>query len=174
MSLDIILSNDDGYNAPGIQTLYDALVAAGENVHIVAPAENQSAQGSSLGGIGAISQPINVTEFSSGNYYVDGRPIVATKTALEDLFVDHTPDLVISGTNRGDNTGESANISGTVNAAVAGLLDGVPQSLSPLALMLTAITAQASPTPRSSPSICWTGLRRCRRLAHRCCHPARG
>jgi len=126
VSLDIILTNDDGYNAPGIQTLYDALVAAGENVHIVAPAENQSAQGSSLGGIGAISQPINVTEFSPGNYYVDGRPIVATKTALEDLFVDHTPDLVISGTNRGDNTGESANISGTVNAAVAGLLDGVP------------------------------------------------
>lgn len=126
MSLNILLTNDDGYAAPGIQTLYEALLAAGENVHIVAPLANQSAQGSSLGGVAAFAKPFDVTEFEPGNYFVDGRPVVATKTGLEDLFAGHAPDLVISGTNRGDNAGASENISGTVNAAIAGLFDGVP------------------------------------------------
>jgi 5'/3'-nucleotidase SurE len=126
VSLNILLTNDDGYDAPGIQTLYSALVAAGDNVHIVAPEVNQSAQGSSLGGVSALVQPFDVTEFSPGNYFVDGSPLVATKAGLEDLFAGQAPDLVISGTNHGDNTGESENISGTVNAAIAGLFDGVP------------------------------------------------
>ena len=103
--LNIVLTNDDGFNAPGIQTLYTALVAAGFNVHIVAPAVNQSAQGSSLGGTAALSNPIDITEFSPGNFFVDGKPATATLTALDDLFAGHAPDLVISGTNRGDNIG---------------------------------------------------------------------
>ncbi|WP_052402071.1 5'/3'-nucleotidase SurE [Muricoccus aerilatus] len=124
--LNIVLTNDDGYNAPGIQTLYNALVSAGHNVHIVAPAVNQSAQGSSLGGTSALSSPISITEFSPGNYYVDGRPATATLVGLDDLFSGNRPDLVISGTNRGENIGESENISGTVNGAVQALFEGVP------------------------------------------------
>ena len=124
--LDIVLTNDDGYNAPGIQTLYAALASAGFNVHIVAPAANQSAQGSSLGGAAALNSPVAITEFSPGNYYVDGRPATATLAALDDLFAGNPPDLVISGTNRGDNIGQSENISGTVNAALQGLFEGVP------------------------------------------------
>src|SRR5215467_12575880 len=124
--LNIVLTNDDGFNAPGIQTLYTALVGAGFNVHIVAPQVNQSAQGSSLGGTAALINPIDITEFSPGNFFVDGRPATATLTALDDLFGGQPPDLVISGTNRGDNIGESENISGTVNAAVQGLFEGVP------------------------------------------------
>ncbi len=61
----------------------------------------------------------------SGNFYVDGRPAVATLTGLDDLFGGNH-NLVISGTNRGDNIGDSENISGTVNAAVQGLFEGVP------------------------------------------------
>ena len=124
--LNILLTNDDGYNAPGIQTLYTALVGAGFNVHIVAPAANQSAQGSSFGGTQALSSPVAITQFSPGNYFVDGRPATATLAALNDLFAGSKPDLVISGTNRGDNIGESENISGTVNAALQGLFEGVP------------------------------------------------
>jgi len=106
--LNIVLTNDDGFNAPGIQTLYTALVNAGFNVHIVAPAVNQSAQGSSLGGTAALVNPIDITEFSPGNFFVDGKPATATLTALDDLFAGQPPDLVISsGTNRGDNIGES-------------------------------------------------------------------
>ena len=124
--LNIVLTNDDGYNAPGIQTLYAALVSAGFNVHIVAPAANQSAQGSSLGGAAALNSPVAITQFSPGNYYVDGRPAVATLAALDDLFAGSPPDLVLSGTNRGENIGQSENISGTVNAALQGLFEGVP------------------------------------------------
>ncbi len=126
MALKIVLTNDDGYNAPGLQTLYEALVDAGYDVHIVAPETNQSAQGSSLGGLAALGAPVQVTEFSPGNYYVDGRPGVAVRAALDSIFDDDPPDLVISGTNRGDNTGESENISGTVNGAVAALDRGIP------------------------------------------------
>lgn len=124
--LNIVLTNDDGFNAPGLQTMYTALVAAGFNVHIVAPAANQSAQGSSLGGTTALDNPIDITEFSPGNFFVDGRPATATLTALTDLFAGEAPDLVISGTNRGENIGESENISGTVNGALQALFEGVP------------------------------------------------
>ncbi|WP_407522889.1 5'/3'-nucleotidase SurE [Methylobacterium oryzisoli] len=126
MALNILLTNDDGYNAPGIQSLYNSLVAAGHNVHIVAPQVNQSAQGSSLGGTAAVSSPISITQFSPGNYYVDGRPATAALTGLNDLFAGARPDVVISGTNRGENIGTSENISGTVNAALQGLYEGVP------------------------------------------------
>ena len=126
MALSIVLTNDDGYNAPGIQSLYTALVAAGYDVHIVAPEVNQSAQGSSLGGSAALDAPVAVTEFSPGNYFVAGRPGVAVRAAIDTLFADDPPGLVISGTNRGDNAGESENISGTVNGAVAALDRGIP------------------------------------------------
>jgi 5'-nucleotidase len=114
--LRIILTNDDGFNAPGITTLYNALVVAGFDVHIVAPAVNQSAQGSSLGGTAALNGPINITEFSPGNFFVDGKPAAAALVALDDLFAGDPPDLIISGTNRGDNIGESENISNTKEA----------------------------------------------------------
>src|SRR5262245_58966594 len=124
--LNIVLTNDDGLNAPGIQTLYAGLVTAGFNVHIVAPAANQSAQGSSLGGTAALSNPIDITEFSPGNFFVDGKPATAALTALDDLFAGQAPDLVISGTNRGENIGTSENISGTVNGALQALFEGIP------------------------------------------------
>ena len=124
--LKIVLTNDDGFSAPGITTLYNDLVSAGFDVQIVAPANNQSAQGSSFGGVGALASPIGVTEMSPGNYSVDGRPAVASLVALDALFAGSPPDLVISGTNRGENIGESENISGTVNAALQSLFGGVP------------------------------------------------
>lgn len=130
MALDILLTNDDGYSAAGLTTLYDALVAAGHRVHIVAPETNQSAKGSTLGGVAALSQPVSYTEFSDGNFYVSGSPVVAARTGLDYILPNELPgfhpDIVISGTNAGDNTGESANISGTINAALAGLHEGIP------------------------------------------------
>jgi 3-phytase len=124
LALNIILTNDDSYNSPGLQTLYRALVAHSDNVHIVAPSANQSAQGNSLGGTAGMEQPVTYHEVTPGNYAVDGRPVAASLAMLDvlDLFHGEAPDLVISGTNRG----ESNNISGTVNAAVAALHEGVP------------------------------------------------
>lgn len=128
MPLNILLTNDDGYTAPGLVTLYDALTAAGHNVRVAAPEVNQSAQGSTLGGPGAEGRPVAYEEFSPGNYYVEGSPAVSTLVGLDvlDLFGGEQPDVVVSGTNRGENVGESSNISGTVNAAVAALNRGIP------------------------------------------------
>ena len=127
-ALDIVITNDDGYTAPGLQALYDALVGAGHDVHIAAPQANQSAQGSSLVGPAALGKAFAVTELSPGNYYVDGRPVAATLVGLDvlGLFEGGAPDIVISGTNRDENIGRSDNISGTVNAAVAALHRGIP------------------------------------------------
>ena len=74
--LKIALINDDGFSAPGVTTLYRGLISAGFDVQIVAPTDNQSAQGSSFGGIEALANPIGITEVSPGNYSVDGRPAV--------------------------------------------------------------------------------------------------
>lgn len=125
--LNILLTNDDGYDAPGIQSMYEALTAAGYNVTIAAPRDNQSAQGSSLGGVEALTSTIGVGEFDDqGNYWVDGRPKVVVDTALDSLLADQSFDLVVSGTNSGDNIGTSENISGTVNGAIEGLFYGIP------------------------------------------------
>ncbi|GHC30474.1 hypothetical protein GCM10010082_25720 [Kushneria pakistanensis] len=127
MALNILLTNDDGYEAPGIHSLHEALSAAGHNVTVAAPRVNQSAQGSSLGGEEALSSDIEVAQYDdAGNYWIDGRPVVAVDTALDALFADREFDLVISGTNKGENIGTSENISGTVNGAMAGLKHGLP------------------------------------------------
>lgn len=74
MALDILLTNDDGYSAAGLTTLYDALVAAGHTVHIVAPETNQGAKGSTLGGVDAPSQPITSTSSPDRSGTRAGRP----------------------------------------------------------------------------------------------------
>ncbi|MCM5704547.1 5'/3'-nucleotidase SurE [Larsenimonas salina] len=136
--LDILLTNDDGFDAPGIQSMYEALTEAGHNVTIVAPKDNQSAQGSSLGGVEALTSTIGVGTFDdAGNYWVDGRPKVAVETALDSLLADQHFDLAISGTNSGENIGTSENISGTVGAAVQALQNGLP------AIAVSADTKQA-------------------------------
>lgn len=128
MALNILLTNDDGYTSAGLMALQDALLAAGENVRVVAPAANQSGQGSSLGGTAALASPVAITEFAPDDYFVDGRPVTASLVGLGalDLFDGDAPDLVISGTNEGANIGGFSNISGTVNAAVAALHQGIP------------------------------------------------
>ncbi|WP_457807720.1 5'/3'-nucleotidase SurE [Kushneria sp. EE4] len=127
MALNVLLTNDDGYDAPGIQSLQEALTAAGHNVTVAAPRVNQSAQGSSLGGAEALASDIAVTQYDeAGNYWIDGRPAVAVDTALDALLADQGFDLVVSGTNKGENIGSSENISGTVNGAMAGLKHGLP------------------------------------------------
>lgn len=131
MSLNIVLTNDDSYTAPGIATLYGALVAAGHNVHIVAPLDPQSAQGTSLGGVDALTSTFVVDEYEPGNYNVDGTviPTVLTGLELNDLgaiFPGDNIDVVISGTNKGENIGDSENISGTVNGSLRALYEGIP------------------------------------------------
>ena len=120
-ALDILLTNDDGYQAPGIEALQAALRAAGHHVTIVAPRENQSAASWRI-----TTGPLKYVEESPGVWVVDGSPADAVAIGLRVICAGHAPDLVVSGANFGHNVGATANVSGTVGAALMAEYLGVP------------------------------------------------
>ncbi len=123
--LDILLTNDDGFEAEGIETIYNALTAAGHNVTLVAPQEQQSGTGTALD-VDAIFQPVEVVEFEENKWYVDAGVRTTTWAGL-DFILEETPDLVISGINEGENIGAGGAVSsGTVSAAVTAILRDIP------------------------------------------------
>ncbi|MCM2430495.1 5'/3'-nucleotidase SurE [Streptomyces sp. RKAG337] len=120
--LRILLTNDDGYNAPGIRAEYDRLTAAGHQVTIVAPLQNQSGAGTKM--MSATSVVVQHPEAQV--WAVDGTPGDAVAFGLSQVFADRAPDLVISGTNFGTNVAGFATHSGTVGGAIAALERGIP------------------------------------------------
>jgi 5'-nucleotidase len=116
----ILLSNDDGYLAPGLSALHEALAALGEVV-VVAPEQNCSAASNSL----TLARPLSVLGAPNGFRYVNGTPTDCVHIALTGML-DYKPDLVVSGINNGQNMGEDTLYSGTVAAATEGFLFGVP------------------------------------------------
>jgi 5'-nucleotidase len=116
----ILLSNDDGYLAPGLAALYQALTPLGEVV-VVAPEQNCSGASNSL----TLSRPLTVYTAANGFRYVNGTPTDCVHVALTGLL-DFVPDLVVSGLNNGQNMGEDTLYSGTVAAATEGFLFGLP------------------------------------------------
>ena len=120
MSPCILISNDDGYDAPGIQVLIDALEPVGE-VWVVAPDSEQSASSHSL----TLRRPIDVHQVSAKHFRVAGTPTDCVVLAMQ-VLLDRKPDLVVSGINHGPNMGEDVHYSGTVAAAFEGAILGVP------------------------------------------------
>ena len=116
----ILLSNDDGYQAPGIVALYDAIKDLGE-VEVVAPEHNNSAKSNAL----TLHAPLYVNIAPNGFRYVNGTPADCVHIALTGLL-GYKPDLVVSGINNGANMGDDTIYSGTVGAAMEGYLFGVP------------------------------------------------
>jgi len=116
----ILISNDDGYNAPGIEALYNALQDLGELV-VVAPESNCSGASNSL----TLNRPLSLRRAPNGFYFVNGTPSDCVHVALTGLL-DWRPDLVVSGINNGANLGEDTLYSGTVAAATEGYLCGLP------------------------------------------------
>lgn len=113
----LLLTNDDGIEAPGLRALSDALAEVGD-VTVVAPAEDQSAVGR------ALSREVQVEDHDLG-YVVHGMPVDCVVAGLQALAVD--PDLVVAGCNEGANLGEYVlGRSGTVSAAVEAAFFGVP------------------------------------------------
>lgn len=120
----ILLTNDDGIQAVGLRALYKALVAAGHEVHVVAPITEQSAVGHAI----TLSAPLRVKEFREENFFglgVSGTPADCVKLAISTLLKD-APELVVSGINAGANVGVDIMYSGTVSAATEGALMGFP------------------------------------------------
>jgi 5'-nucleotidase len=116
----ILVSNDDGYFAPGITLLAEALRQLGE-VTVVAPERDRSGASNSL----TLDRPLSVRRAPSGYFFVNGTPTDCVHIAVTGLL-DFTPDLVISGINLGANMGDDTIYSGTVAAATEGYLLGIP------------------------------------------------
>jgi 5'-nucleotidase len=117
----ILLTNDDGVNAPGLKTLEAIARKLSDDIWIVAPAEENSGAGHSL----TLSKPVRIREHGPKHYSVAGTPTDSVMLALGVLMKDHKPDLILSGVNRGANLGDDVTYSGTVSAAMEGVLAGV-------------------------------------------------
>ena len=116
----ILVSNDDGYFAPGITLLAEALRALGE-VTVVAPERDRSGASNSL----TLDRPLSVRKAANGYFFVNGTPTDCVHIAVTGLL-DFLPDLVVSGVNLGANMGDDTIYSGTVAAASEGFLLGIP------------------------------------------------
>ena len=116
----ILVSNDDGYLAPGLAALVDAVSDLGE-VTVVAPEQNHSGASNSL----TLSRPLSVRKGHNGFWFVNGTPTDCVHLAVTG-FLDFMPELVLSGINDGANMGDDTIYSGTVAAAMEGYLLGIP------------------------------------------------
>ena len=117
----ILLTNDDGYHAPGLKVLEEIARALSDDIWVVAPADEQSGAGHSL----TLTRPIRVRQHGERRFAVAGTPTDAVMMALARLMEGARPDLILSGVNRGANLAEDVTYSGTVSAAMEGALAGV-------------------------------------------------
>ncbi|HEX7811284.1 MAG TPA: 5'/3'-nucleotidase SurE [Burkholderiales bacterium] len=116
----ILLSNDDGYFAPGLAALAEALSALAE-ITVVAPERDRSGASNSL----TLDRPLQVRRSHNGYFYVNGTPTDCVHLGVTGLL-DNLPDMVVSGINHGANMGDDTIYSGTVAAATEGFLLGIP------------------------------------------------
>jgi 5'-nucleotidase len=118
----ILLTNDDGVNAPGLAVLEAIARKLCHDIWIVAPAEEQSGAGHSL----TLTRPIRLRKLGERRFCVTGTPTDSVMMAIAHLLKDSPPDLILSGVNRGANLGEDVTYSGTCSAAMEGALAGIP------------------------------------------------
>lgn len=116
----ILLSNDDGYFAPGLAALAEALATVGDIV-VVAPEQNRSGASNSL----TLDRPLFLKQAANGFYFVNGTPTDCVHLAVTGML-DQLPDMIVSGVNAGANMGDDTIYSGTVAAATEGYLLGIP------------------------------------------------
>ncbi len=117
----ILLTNDDGINAPGLSVLEEIARELSDDIWIAAPEEEQSGKGRAI----SLTQPVRVRKVGAQAWAVSGSPSDAVLLALRELMPE-PPDLVLSGVNRGQNIAEDTSFSGTIAAAMFGMQLGVP------------------------------------------------
>lgn len=117
----ILLTNDDGINAPGFAVLESIAAQLSDDVWVVAPAEEQSGMGHAL----TLTRPLRMRQLGERRFAVAGTPTDAVMMALGLVMKDARPDLILSGVNRGPNLAEDVTYSGTVSAAMEGTLAGI-------------------------------------------------
>jgi 5'-nucleotidase len=118
----ILLTNDDGVNATGLEVLERIAREFSDDIWVVAPSEEQSGAGHSL----TLTVPVRLRKLGERRFSVTGTPTDAVMMGLAHIMKDEKPDLILSGVNRGANLGEDVTYSGTVSAAMEGALAGIP------------------------------------------------
>ncbi|MCJ2178785.1 5'/3'-nucleotidase SurE [Novosphingobium album (ex Hu et al. 2023)] len=116
----ILLTNDDGINAPGLYVLEKIAAQLSDDIWICAPSEEQSGAGHSL----TLTRPVRMRQHAERRFSVTGTPTDSVTMALKKIL-PAPPDLILSGVNRGANLGDDVTYSGTVSAAFEGALAGI-------------------------------------------------
>jgi 5'-nucleotidase len=117
----ILVTNDDGIHAPGLEVLERVARAVSDDVWVVAPESDQSGVSHSL----SLNDPLRLREIGGRRFAVKGTPTDCVILALRHIMVDAQPDLILSGINRGQNAAEDVTYSGTIAAAMEGTLLGI-------------------------------------------------
>lgn len=118
----ILISNDDGIDAPGLAVLERVARQFSDDVWIVAPETEQSGAGHSL----TLTKPLRIRCLEEKRWAVSGTPTDCIMMALNKIMVDNLPTLILSGVNRGGNLAEDVTYSGTVSVAIEGTLAAIP------------------------------------------------
>ncbi|MFN8927584.1 MAG: 5'/3'-nucleotidase SurE [Rhodospirillales bacterium] len=116
----VLLTNDDGYDAPGMEVLRAVAAEVAEEVWVVAPRDDQSGTSHSV----SLHHPVRLHRHGERDFAVEGTPTDCVVMALKHVMVDAPPDLVLSGVNRGANIADEVAYSGTASAAFAALVLG--------------------------------------------------
>lgn len=132
----VLLCNDDGVDAPGLWALYQEISKIADTL-VVAPVTERSAVGHGISVYNDVTLRRHIREEQDWGYGLDGTPADCVKMALSTIMKDSPPDLVISGINRGQNTGTSILYSGTVAAALEATMAGIPAIAISQALWVT-------------------------------------
>jgi len=136
--LHILLTNDDGHEAPGIQALLRVFRQAGHRVSMVAPSTQQSATSMSV----TSRRNLALKQIGDDSWHLDGQPADTVLVALLHLLEDNPPDLVLSGINFGPNVGTAVYMSGTIGAAIMASLYGVPAIAVSAGMRFDEVTTQ--------------------------------
>lgn len=121
-NLRILLSNDDGINAPGLMALEKIARALSDDIWIVAPESEESGASRKL----TLTEPLRIREVAKQRYAVQGTPTDSVLMGVIHVLKDHRPDLILSGVNRGSNMADDVTYSGTIAAAMEGTALGIP------------------------------------------------
>jgi 5'-nucleotidase len=118
----ILVTNDDGIHAEGLQVLERIARQLSDDVWVVAPETDQSGVAHSL----SLNDPLRLREVTPRHFAVKGTPTDCVIMAVRHIMLDANPDLVLSGVNRGQNVAEDVTYSGTIAAAIEGTILGIP------------------------------------------------
>ena len=135
----ILVTNDDGIHAPGLDACARIAAALSDDVWVVAPEFDQSGVAHSL----SLSDPLRLRQVGERRFAVKGTPTDCVIMAVRHMLVDEPPTLILSGVNRGQNIAEDVSYSGTVAGAIEGTILGIPS---------IALSQAFGPTTRDNPS----------------------